>query len=196
MWVRHRPLGATMRLPGRPGKSAPFGDGLDRRLHTMTLRTRLGIRAGLDLTEEARTVESELGDISNPQTVRQVMEQREASLVPKVDRGAKLMGKARLAGHRAGGVVAAQRDHVPAVVLSNPPGEGVANGAELPAHPIEDEVLHPPGLWVLQVRAVRQRRNAEGGGRPRASRAADRRALERCSSQWCRCWKSARWTSS
>lgn len=62
-------------------------------------------------------------------------------------------GKSVLAGQEAGLVVAGEGHDHPAVVVEQPPGEGVADRAELTSDPFADGDLQFPRFDVGRVRA-------------------------------------------
>src|SRR5208337_5635589 len=75
-------------------------DGLDRGLHASPLRACLRGGTRLDLVEEFRAVWLELRDVTNPEAVRQVVEQSEASSIAQLDGSAQLVRQAGFSGHR------------------------------------------------------------------------------------------------
>jgi hypothetical protein len=82
------------------------------------------------------------------------------SFVPlaKVSGSTKLMRQVRLAIHRPGGGVPAQRQDDAAVVAEASPGQAVADHPQLPGHPLVDVSRQFPAFGRARIAAVRWRR--------------------------------------
>ena len=151
----HDPLARTS------GQLTSGHDGLDRGLHASPLWPCLRGGTGLDLVEEFRAVWLELRDVTNPEAVRQVVEQSEAPSIAQLDRSAQFVRQAGFSGHRARRGVAADSDDVSAVVSRCSPGDPVADRPKLSTDSIEHQILDSPGIGIVRVGArwkLRQRR--------------------------------------
>jgi hypothetical protein len=148
-------------LAGTSGQLTSGHNSLDRGLHASPLRACLCGGTRLDLVEEFRAVWLELRDVTNPEAVRQVVEQSEASSIAQLDRSAQFVRQAGFSGHRARRGVAADSDDISAVVSRCSPGDPIADRPKLSADSIEHQILDSPGIGIVRVgirRKPRQRR--------------------------------------